>query len=124
MAAISGKDGDVFTDATQEAIVLSWTASIESTEDAYHSNEGDGWEDSVPGVKRMTGSWIQNDKSSIAVGATVALVLYTGQDIYTLSALILTIVPNVDMKTGTIVNYNVTFRNKGAVTESTGSAPA
>jgi hypothetical protein len=88
----------------------------------FAANDTGGWKAGVSGTKDSSGSFNMNDKPTFNEGDEIALVLYTGQDVYTLAtALIESIESVVDVNDGPPVSFAVTFQGTSAVSESTGS---
>jgi hypothetical protein len=122
MAALSGKDGTITVGGAEIVPVIDWRLRTSANMSKFGANDTGGWKGGVSGVKDSSGSFNMNDKPTFNEGAEIALVLYTGQDIYTLAtALIESIEAVTDMNDGTVVAFAVTFQGTSAVAESTGS---
>jgi hypothetical protein len=123
MAVISGKSGTLSYGGSEEAEVLNWSLTTTSANDAYHSNDSGGWKKRVAGVKDSSGSFEMRDLPTMSEGDSAEAILYTNQDIYTVTIIIDSINVNVDINDGTAVNWTVNFSGNGAVVKTTGSAP-
>jgi hypothetical protein len=122
MAALSGKDGTLTVGGAEETPILDWRLRTSANMGKFAANDTGGWKGGVAGVKDSSGSFNMNDKPSFNEGDEIALVLYSGQDIYTLdTALIESIEAVVDVNDGPPVAFAVTFQGTSAVSESTGS---
>jgi len=121
MAVHSGKNGTLTIAGQEETPVTNWKLTTSSANDAYAANDTSGWKKRVSGVKDSSGSFEMKDSPSVDEGDSIALVLYTGEDIFTLDAIVESIDVETDMNDGTIVGFIVNFAGDGAVTKSTGS---
>ncbi len=122
MGALSGKDGTVTVGGAEITPVLDWRMRTAANMALFGANDTGGWKGGVSGVKTASGSFNMNDKPTFNEGDEIALVLYTGADIYTLAtALVESIDVVTDMNDGTVVAFAVTFQGTSAVSESTGS---
>ncbi len=121
MAVLAGTDGTATAAGAEETPITTWTLEIFANVDKYAANDTAGWKKGKAGVKDSTGSFDMKDKPSFNEGDEVALVLYDGQDIYTVAVIIERIRTVCDMQDGTIIARAITFTGNGAVAEATGS---
>ncbi len=125
MAALSGKDGTVTVGGAEITPVLDWTMRTAANIALFGANDTSGWKGGVSGVKTATGSFNMNDKPSFSEGDEIALVLYTGQDVYTMdTALVGEISVVTDMNNGEPIAFAITFSATSAVVPTTGSYSA
>lgn len=122
MGKMSGKDGTLTVGGAEVTPVTDWRLETSANISKFGANDTSGWKAGVSGVKDSSGSFNMKDKPTFNEGDEVALVLYTGQDVYTLAtALIERIACVTDMNDGTTIEHAVTFSGTSAVAESTGS---
>ena len=123
MAVISGKDGTLTVGGSPQSHVLNWVLNVISENHAYHSNASAGSRQRTAGVKDSNGTFDMIDTPSFEAGDEVELVLYTNQDIWTLTALIDQVTVTAPIDAGSNVTFAVTFSGHGAAVQTTGSAP-
>lgn len=121
MATHSGKSGTLTIAGSEETPVMDWELTITSANDSFAANNTGGAKDRVAGVQDASGTFNMADVCSVVQGALIALVLYTGEQIYTLNAIIDLIGITTDINDGTKVVWAVAFSARQAVTKTTGS---
>jgi hypothetical protein len=140
MAVLHGKNGSmkigVAASEVEETPVTNWTMTLTAENEEYVSNASSGWRQRVAGFKDATGSYDIVDLptavgkdggapgAELTVGADVGLVLYTNQDIWTFSSVLIESI-EVNNPLDGIVSFTVNWVNNtaGGPTQSTGSAP-
>ena len=125
MSVLAGTDGTITIGGSEVTPITDWTLETFANIDKYGANDTGGWKGGKSGVKDSNGSFNMKDKPSFDEGDEVALVLYDGQDIYTLATALIGRIRTVcDMNDGTIIARAITFEGTSAVVPTSGSYSA
>lgn len=125
MAVFSGKNGTLLIDATEITPISNWTLGITSDNRSYAANDTSGWKQRVAGVRDCRGTFrcMLDDAGNVPVdeGDAITLKLQvdaTGNNYYTVPAVVDKIDVECDISDGEILALIVEFSGNGAVTKS------
>ena len=123
MAVFSGKTGTLLIGSTAVTPVTQWKLTVTSHNLDYAANDTAGWKQRVPGLRDSNGSFeVAADEAGhcpVAEGDVVTLGLNvdsSGNNYYTVPAIIDHIEVDVDLRTDKIVAYAIKFSGNGPVT--------
>ena len=110
MGTISGKDGNLTIDGVQICPVTNIKLTRTSDNPDYAANDTGGKKARVAGIKDVTGSFRINDTDAPVVeGDSVTMLIHDGSNDYTEEVIIDEIDEEIDIDTGAIVGWDVTF---------------
>jgi hypothetical protein len=131
MAVLSGKSGTLYLGTDEVTPVANWKLALTSHNPAYAANDTGGWQQRVAGVCDSSGSFaVLVDPSGhcpLSEGDAVTLELHvdsSGDNYYSVPAIINAIQVDVDISAGSIVAYAVAFSGNGTVTPNGALAKA
>jgi hypothetical protein len=120
---MSGKNGTLLCNGAQVAPVTSWKLAVTGSNLDYVANDTGGWKKRAAGPRDSSGSFqVKADDAGhcpVAEGDAVTLDLHldrTGNNYYTVAAIIQRIEVETDISAGKIVAYVIEFAGNGAVT--------
>jgi len=124
MAVISGKEGTLYLGGTQVTPVRNWTVDEDGNLKEYAANDTDGWVRQVAGVFKASGTFLvaADDECHCPVSkgsSYVAQFHFDGTvgNYYNGRIAIASIGVDDDINDGEIVNYAITWRSDGPMTE-------
>lgn len=117
---LSGKDGTVRREGAELLRVADWRIEKTSANKSYVANDTGGVRRRMPGVKDCSGRMeikaISEGPAPLAEGEILAMELHvdaSGENYYSLSAIVDAVRLEVDISQGTPVAYVVTFSGNG-----------
>jgi hypothetical protein len=123
MAVLSGKNGTIYLGADEMTPVAQWKLVVVSNNPEYVANDTAGWKQRVAGVCDSAGMFVvmadQAGHCPVSEGDSVTLNLHvdnSGVNYYGVPAIVDNIQVDVDISSGKVVAYVVTFSGNGAVT--------
>lgn len=125
MSDIAGILGTLYVDDVEKSPVTQWDLTIVSDNKSYAANDTAGWKKRVAGIKDSRGSFVIHVDSTgnapVSEGDSITLKLHidnSGNNYYTVPAMIDEIKTNCNINAGNIIALQITFSGNGALTKN------